>query len=80
MSPPSFQLLQISGSTAASLNAYYENSVVLVLLLSQEAPKQAASPVVQGTTLHKLMLPVSCWICVQCLIWDNDYRQLSVSG
>ena len=36
----------LSERTAASLNMYYGKSVVLALILSQEAPKQPALPVV----------------------------------
>ena len=41
-------LLRLSEITTALLNVYYEKSVVLALILSQEAPKQLASSVVMG--------------------------------
>ena len=44
--PPTFQLLELSGRKAASLNVYYKKSMVLVLILSQEALKQLVSSVV----------------------------------
>ena len=37
---------------------YYWKSTVLVLILSQEAPKQLALPVVTGETLRKPAFPM----------------------
>ena len=42
------RLLRLSESTAASLSVYYGKSAALMLILSQEAPKQLASSVVTG--------------------------------